>query len=147
MKNLYLRIKDLILYFLHQEIIRFLIAGGINTIIGGILIPSLILLYNFESDLARTFIPLIGGYLIWFPFAYLIQVHFVFKTEFDIKRFFIYPTTQIPNYLINQSLLYIFRNMLGIDELIALVVAAIFAAPIMFVLVRLVVKKEQKGLF
>jgi hypothetical protein len=37
--------------------------------------------------------------------------------------------------------------MLGIDELIALVVAAILAAPIMFVLVRLVVKKEQKGLF
>lgn len=147
MNTLYEKIKNLIIYFLKQEIIRFLIAGGINTIIGGIAIPYLVLqIFTFNSDIAKTFIPLIVGYIIWFPFAYLIQVYFVFRTQFDIKRFFLYPTTQIPNYLINQGLLYIFNDLLDLHELISLILAALIAAPIMFVLVRLVVKKSQKKL-
>ena len=133
------------------EMIKFVIVGGVNTLMGGILIPYLFqfILKTYEIDLwgFTLDLPLIFGFLVWFTAAYFLQIKFVFKCNFEWKRFLLYPLTQIPNLLLNQGLLFLFKDVLGItvwDNLISRVLAAGLALPIMFILVRLVVKPFQK---
>ena len=134
------------------ELVRFVLVGGINTLVGGILIPYLFqLLTGEQSYLVFNFfvidMPIIYGFLVWFTAAYFLQIKFVFKCKWDWKRFAIYPLTQIPNMILNQVLLFLFKDVLNItilDNLLARVLAAGCALPIMFIIVRLVVKPIQK---
>lgn len=146
---LFRRMIKLIKKLLSLEIIRFIIGGGINTLMGGMLLPYIFEVIFGEIELftflgVTTYVGLLVGYLIWFTFAYFIQIKFVFNTSFDVKRFIIYPFTQIPNFLINSLFLYLFRNILSLPGFVSYVLAAIATVPIMFVLVRLVVKKGKK---
>lgn len=130
---------------LNLEIVKFLIVGGINTLMGGILIPYLVrLILQDEPHFYGIDISLTIGYLVWFSFAYLLQVKFVFNTTFNIKRYLLYPLTQVPNYLINQGFLYLFEKVLKLSSLISLFLSAILAVPIMFIIVRLVVKDKHE---
>ena len=126
-----------------MEFIKFCIVGGINTLMGGILIPYLArLIMNGSPKFYGLDLSLVIGYLVWFTFAYLIQVKFVFNSHFEWKRYLVYPFTQIPNYLLNTGFLYLFEDLLKLPSIIALALAAIAAVPIMFILVRLVVKTK-----
>ena len=146
-KKFYISHKVLIL-----ELITFVIIGGVNTLIGGILIPQLFqYLIGEQSFLLLNFfvidMPIIYGFLVWFTFAYYLQIRFVFHCKWDWKRYCIYPLTQIPNMLLNQVFLFIFKDVLEItvwNNLIARGLAAAVALPIMFVLVRFVVKPLKK---
>ncbi len=142
-------IKKLLSY----EFVKFVIAGGLNTLFGGILIPFLFSFANTIPDLVigEIFVfsvSLLIGYLIWFPFAYTLQVKFVFNTKWDLSRLGGYALTQVANLFVNQLMLYLFKNVLGItllNGLVSLALAAFVTIPIMFVLVRLVVKKKESN--
>ncbi len=145
--------KDFIKKLFSHEIIRFIIAGGINTLLGGILLPTLfnlafgkMILFTFLST--NAYWGLLVGYLLWFIPAYFIQIKFVFKTKFQLVRFIAYPFTQIPNFIINSLFYYLFGDICGLNsgiyDFIALGLAAAITVPIMFVLVRLVVKAKPK---
>lgn len=135
------------------EFVKFVIAGGLNTLFGGILIPFLFSFTNTIPDLVigKIFVfsvSLLIGYVIWFPFAYTLQVKFVFNTKWDWSRLGGYALTQVVNLFVNQLMLYLFKNILGItllNGLVSLALAAFVTIPIMFVLVRLVVKKKQSN--
>ena len=132
------------------EFVKFVIAGGLNTLFGGILIPFLFSFANTIPDLVigKIFVfsvSLLIGYVIWFPFAYTLQVKFVFNTKWDWSRLGGYALTQVVNLFVNQLMLYLFKNVLGItilNGLVSLALAAFVTIPIMFILVRLVVKKK-----
>lgn len=148
-QKLVLAIKKLIKWFLGFELGRFLIVGGINTLMGGILIP---LIFNIVFNLGEISfltlsldLPLTLGYLIWFSFAYLIQIKFVFNSRFELKRYLIYPLSQIPNYLINSLFLFVFDSILNLPSWLAYGLAAIFAVPVMFIIVRIIVKTKPKS--
>lgn len=135
------------------EFVKFVIAGGLNTLFGGILIPFLFSFANTIPDLqiGNIFVfsvSLLIGYLIWFPFAYTLQVKFVFNTKWDWSRLGGYALTQVVNLFVNQLMLYLFKNVLEItalNGLVSLVLAAFVTIPIMFILVRLVVKKKENN--
>ena len=147
-QKLVLAIKKLIKWFLGFELGRFLIVGGINTLMGGILIPLIFnLVFNLGEISFLTLsldLPLTLGYLIWFSFAYLIQIKFVFNSRFELKRYLIYPLSQIPNYLINSLFLFVFDSILNLPSWLAYGLAAIFAVPVMFIIVRIIVKTKPK---
>ena len=132
------------------EFVKFVIAGGLNTLFGGILIPFVFSFTNTIPDLVigKIFVfsvSLLIGYVIWFPFAYTLQVKFVFNTKWDWSRLGGYALTQVVNLFVNQLMLYLFKNVLGItilNGLVSLALAAFVTIPIMFILVRIVVKKK-----
>ena len=133
-----------------SEFVKFVIVGGMNTLFGGILIPYAFSFTNTVPDITigsifSFSIALCLGYIIWFPFAYLLQVKFVFNSTWEWKRLGGYVVTQIANLFMNQLLLHLFKNVLNIvmlNGLVAFALAALVNVPIMFVLVRLVVKKK-----
>lgn len=141
-RELISRYIDIIIdFFLSKEIFRFLIAGGINTLMGGILIPYLFSLF-INVDIIID-IPLVIGYLIWFTFAYFIQIKFVFNSTFEWKRYWTYPLSQIPNLLLNLGFKYLF-SMFIVSELITYALAALCPLPIMFFIVRFIVKNNKQ---
>lgn len=128
-------------FFLGKEMFRFLIAGAINTLMGGILIPFILSKFirlDFIID-----IPLILGYLCWFTFAYFIQIKFVFNSTFEWKRFWAYPLSQIPNLLLNLGFKYVFSLFIN-SNFITYVLAALLPIPIMFFIVRFIVKNNKE---
>ena len=65
------------------EMIKFVIVGGINTLMGGILLPHLFqLIVNTTNivlfDVITIDLPVIYGFLVWFTAAYFLQIKFVF---------------------------------------------------------------------
>jgi putative flippase GtrA len=141
-------IDKTIKWLLKSELGRFLVGGGVNTLMGGILIPFVMKeglgLTNFTFLTLTLDLPLTIGYLIWFSFAYLINIKFVFKSRFEVRRYLLYPLTQIPNYIINQIFVYIFLTLLALPSIIAYGLSAVLAVPIMFVIVRVIVKTKPK---
>ena len=129
---------------LQREFFRFLIAGGINTLMGGILIPlifrKILTTTTWTMGAITIDLPLTIGYLIWFTFAYIIQAKFVFKAPFAWQRYIIYPFSQIPNYALNQFFIYIFGTTCALPYWLTYILAALCPIPIMFVIVRLIVK-------
>ena len=128
------------------EIVRFLFVGGINTVFGGFLISFVIRLAFGDAPTDWTFlfltinIPITLGYLIWFTPAYFLQVYVSFKATPAWARYFAYPFTQIPNYALQQVTFYVVAHLLAWPDIIAYALSAILPIPIMFILVRFIVK-------
>ena len=148
LKRFFSFIKKVITWVFKSELGRFLLAGGINTLMGGIIIPLVVRNFLNLGTISLVGItldlPLSLGYLLWFTFAYFIQIKLVFNSTFELKRYLIYPLSQIPNYLINSLFLFLFSDTLRLPPFIAYPLAALLAVPIMFVIVRLIDKTKPK---
>ncbi len=128
------------------EIIRFLFVGGVNTLFGGFLLPFIIRL--MMGDIATSWvllgvtinIPITLGYLIWFTPAYFLQVYVSFQTKPALLRYAAYPFTQIPIYALQHLTFYVVASLLVWPEIIAYAVSALLPIPIMFILVRFIIK-------
>lgn len=128
------------------EIVRFLFVGGVNTLFGGFLIPFIIRLMMGSASTAWTLlgisinIPITLGYLIWFTPAYFLQVYVSFQAKPAWLRYAAYPFTQIPNYALQQLSYYLVASLLVWPEVIAYAISALLPIPIMFILVRFIIK-------
>lgn len=128
--------------------IRFLVAGALNTALG--YITTLLLRYTIflnnpkwlflglEFDAANTVM-----FLMLFPVSYTIQALFAFRTTWTWKRMLLYPLSSIPNYLIQQSFIFIFESVLSIPPEISYALSAIAAIPVMYVVIKLLVVKKR----
>ena len=134
---------------LDHSFIRFLLAGGLNTALGygtTLLLrytvfvnePKWILPFGFELDGANTVM-----FLLLFPVSYTIQALFAFRTTWSWKRLFLYPLSSIPNYVIQQSFIFIFESVLMVSPEISYALSAIAAIPIMYVIIKLLVVKKR----
>ena len=133
---------------LDQSFIRFLLAGGLNTALGygtTLLLrytvfidnPKWILPFGFPLDAANTVM-----FLMLFPVSYTIQALFAFRTTWSWKRLFLYPLTSIPNYVIQQSFIFIFESVLAIPPQISYALSAVAAIPLMYIVIKLFVVKK-----
>jgi putative flippase GtrA len=129
--------------------IRFLIAGGLNTALGyG---TTLLLRYTVFIDHPKWILPFGGEidapntimFLLLFPVSYTIQALFAFKTTWSWKRLLLYPLSSIPNYGIQQTLIYIFESVFGIPFEFSYALSAVFAIPLMFVIIKFLVVKKR----
>lgn len=139
------KVAKLIQRYWKLEFIRFLIVGGINTAVGGITLPflfTLLLPVDFVDFFSFSInLPVLYGYLLWFSFAYLFQVYFVFQGRLDWRSYLIYPFTQLPNLGLNLFFIYLFRQVFQWPiDIINVALAALLPIPIMFFLVRFVIK-------
>ena len=129
--------KKLFFTYWKYEFFRFVVIGGINTLMGSILIPWV---YAKLFNLQTGSLELVLSYFTWFTFAYLLQVNVVFNSKWEWRRYLLYPLTQIPNLSLNALFLWIFKDLLKWSPILYYPIAGILPIPIMFFLVRYVVK-------
>ena len=144
------RIEKLFWTLWDKAFVRFLIVGGLNTVLGYLTTlllrytlfidqPKWIVIQSFiEFDAANTVM-----FVLLFPVSYSLQAWFAFRTQWTWKRLFLYPLTSIPNYLIQQGCIFLFEDLIGIQPVIAYALSAILPIPIMFFVVRFFVTTQK----
>lgn len=143
------RLETWVWSLLKYSFFRFLVAGGLNTLLGFITtlllrmtlfrdVPKWILPFGLEIDWSNTVM-----FVLLFPISYTIQALFAFRTQWTLKRMFLYPLSSLPNYFIQQAFILLFEGILGWPYVISYGLSAIAAIPVMFVIVRFLVVEKK----
>ena len=167
-ETIFQKIFNLIKKLFEKEAIRFLFVGGINTLLGILVTwlfrfifesqninPEIFVLYyhkvhgltfndisNVQGSVQVLFvdIPYLINFIGLLPFAYTTQTLIAFRTKWSFKRFLRYPLSSIPNLILTSLFICLFSGIIGIDPYISYVLAPICALPIMFFIIRFLVK-------
>jgi putative flippase GtrA len=115
--------------FLTKEFITFLIIGVINTFNGTIFS------YIYSSFLNEN-IAFITGYISGLFISYILNSLITFKEKLNLNKFLKFALSYFPNFIIQNIVVIIIFNMLGINKLIAYLLAAIIGVPITFILMK-----------
>lgn len=115
--------------FLNREFILFIIIGVINTFNG--------VVFSFiYSSLLNENIAFILGYISGLIISYLLNSYITFKEKFSFNKFIKFTVSYIPNFLIQNIVVIIILNILGLNKLIAYCLAAIIGIPVTFILLK-----------
>jgi len=119
--------------FISSEFIRYIIAGGVNTVLGYIAYLLLLPLIAYTTAYTVTYI---GGIVL----AYYLNSHFVFRQPLHWKKAFQFPLVYIVQYLAGIFLLFVLVERLHISDVIAPALVIICTVPLTFILSRLIIK-------
>lgn len=118
-------------HFFTRAFLLFLVVGTINTFLC--------------SFLATVIEPLVGnanlafniGYLLSNVNAYLLNSVFVFPTRMTLVRYVKFFLSYVPNYIIQNAIVFIAYNLLGLPSIASYLLAAILSVPITFLCVKI----------
>lgn len=122
-------IKKIKNIFLNKEFIFFILIGVINTFNG--VIFSYIYSVIFNENLA-----FILGYISGLIISYILNSFITFKDKLAFKKFIKFAVSYIPNFIIQNIIVILVFNILGIHKLIAYILAAIIGIPVTFILLK-----------
>lgn len=115
--------------FLSKEFILFVIVGVINTFNGTIFA------YIYSIFLNEN-IAFILGYITALIISYILNSIVTFKQKFSLKQFIKFVLSYIPNFIIQNVVVLIVFNIMGIHKLVAYTLAAIIGVPITFIAMK-----------
>nr|WP_304098367.1 GtrA family protein [Mitsuokella multacida] len=118
-------------HFFTRAFLLFLVVGTINTFLC--------------SFLATVIEPLVGnanlafniGYLLSNGNAYLLNSLFVFLTRMTLVRYVKFFLSYVPNYIIQNAIVFVAYNLLGLPSIASYLLAAILGVPITFLCVKI----------
>lgn len=118
-------------HFFTRAFLLFLVVGTINTFLC--------------SFLATVIEPLVGnanlafniGYLLSNGNAYLLNSLFVFPTRMTLTRYVKFFLSYVPNYIIQNAIVFVAYNLLGLPSIASYLLAAILGVPITFLCVKI----------
>lgn len=118
-------------HFFTRAFLLFLVIGTINTFLC--------------SFLATVLEPLVGnanlafniGYLLSNVNAYLLNSLFVFPTRMTLVRYVKFFLSYVPNYIIQNAIVFVAYNLLGLPSIASYLLAAILGVPVTFLCVKI----------
>lgn len=115
--------------FLSAEFIAFLFIGIVNAI-NGVLFASLF------SLLTNPNLAFIIGYLCSLTISYFLNTFLAFKERPGFLRYIKFCISYIPNFLIQNGLVLLLYNKLGINYILVYALAVAIAVPITFLMLK-----------
>lgn len=120
------------------EFSRFIICGGINTLLTYIIYVVALRFYRYSISYSISFL---AGIFI----AYYLNSRFVFEQELSLKKAISYPLVYLVQYLLGILALYVLVELLSVNKLIAPLIIVAISVPVTFLLSKLIIKgNEQK---
>ncbi len=116
-------------FFLNKEFIKFIFVGFIN-VFNGIFFA---MLFNI---IMGTNISFILGYIVALSISYLLNTKFIFYNKISFKKYIKFGVSYIPNFIVQNIIVFIMYNLLSIPELITFTTAAVVAVPITFFFIK-----------
>lgn len=132
-------LKKLFHFFWDREFFRFLLSAGINTVVG----YGVTLFFSYVLHLADP-IPTLLNYAVCFPLAYTVQARIAFRSPWSVKRMFGYLASSVPNYLLQLGFVMLFLKVFHFPEYLAYAFGYVLPVPIMFFVIRFIVKPKNK---
>lgn len=134
MESLINKIKEV---FFSKQFIMFVFIGVINTFNG--VIFSYIYSSFFNENVAFIF-----GYISGLVISYILNSYVTFKEKLEFNKFIKFAVSYIPNFIIQNIVVFIVFNMMGLHKLIAYGLAAVIGVPITFVFMKFFAFKKNK---
>lgn len=128
--------NDLMRNILQKEIIRYLIVGGLNTVVTYVL-------YLLILNVSNITIAYTTSYILGILISYFLNVIFVFKTKVSIKKFFQFPLVYVVQYFLNTFFLIILVKNLNVNEKLAPLIILIISIPITFILTKVILGNRK----
>lgn len=115
--------------FLNKEFIFFIGIGLINTFNG--------VVFSFiYSSLLNENLAFVLGYISGLAISYILNSYITFKEKLSFTKFIKFGISYIPNFIIQNIVVIITFNILGLHKLIAYCLAAIIGIPVTFILLK-----------
>jgi len=121
-----------------EEFIRFIGAGGVNTIVSYLI--YLLLLSLFGYALAYTL-----AYLFGIGLSYYLNLKFVFKETGSAKKALLFPLVYLFQYLFAMSVLYVAVDRFSVPEVIAPLFAVVLGIPLTYYLTKSILRERKHG--
>lgn len=134
MRNLINKIKEV---FFSRQFMIFVIIGVINTFNG------VIFSYIYSSFLNEN-IAFIFGYISGLIISYILNSYVTFKEKLGFNKFIKFSVSYIPNFIIQNIVILIVFNMMGLHKLIAYVLSAIIGVPVTFIFMKIFAFNSKK---
>jgi putative flippase GtrA len=132
MKNFLDNMKKM---FFSKEFISFVIIGVINTFNG------VIFSYIYSSFLNEN-LAFILGYISGLVISYLLNSLITFREKLEFKKFIKFAISYMPNFIIQNIVVIVVFNIMGVYKLVAFGLAAAIGVPVTFVLMKLFAFKK-----
>ena len=127
MRNLINKIKEV---FFSRQFMIFVIIGVINTFNGTLF--SMIYQLAINANLA-----FIIGYITSLCIAYMLNSKYIFYRKLSIVSLVKFSISYIPNFIIQNIVVLVGYNILGLASIYVYMIAAIVGIPITFLCVKL----------
>lgn len=115
--------------FCNKEFILFLLIGGFNTLSG--VVFSLIYSYMFNANVSFVL-----GYITGLFISYVLNSCITFKERLHFIKFLKFTISYIPNFIIQNIVVFLTYNVLEINKVIAYCVAACIGIPVTFIFMK-----------
>ncbi len=122
--------------FLKKDFITFVAIGVINTL-------TTIVLSALLADIMGVNLAYVVGYLAGFLVSYLLNSRFTFFEKLSFLKLGKYAIATVPNFLIQNGVVFVVYNLLGWHNIIASVLAAAIGVPVTFILQKFFTFKKQ----
>ena len=129
-------INKILKIFLSKEFILFVIIGVINTFNG--VIFSMIYSKFLDANLA-----FVVGYISGLFISYILNSYVTFKERLEFSKFIKFAISYIPNFILQNIVVLVVFNIMGLNKLIAYILAAIIGVPVTFILMKFFAFKEK----
>lgn len=129
------KLRKFLRFFMNREFMIFVLIGIFNTLSGSVFAT----LYSMHVGANLAFVL---GYLTSLVIAYLLNAKINFKKRITLKRFLKFAVSYIPNFIIQNIMVFLFYNHLGWDRIITYFLAAVIGVPVTFACMKLFAFKK-----
>ncbi len=115
--------------FIDREPIRFLLAGGINTVVTYLVYLALLDALGYRLAFSTAFVL---GILL----GYQLNIRFVFRTTFSLRKMLQYPVVYLAQYFLGLAFIAMLVELAGINQKIAPLINVALMIPLTYVINR-----------
>lgn len=119
-------------------VVRFLVAGGLNTGLTFVLYWLLLLVMNYRAAYAISFA---AGII----FSYVVNTKFVFQTGFSLRKAVTFPLIYLVTYFAGALVLQLAVGTLGVDARLAPLLSICATLPLTYLLTKLVLTGQRRS--
>lgn len=134
------------LFYKYEEIILYLIVGGLTTIVS--LGSYYLLVYTILNPKVAVELQIanIISWILAVTFAYFANRKYVFKSQNEktLKEAFSFYLTRVSTLLIDMAIMYIFVSVLGLNDKIIKLVVQVVVVILNYVFGKFIVFKKSK---
>jgi len=117
------------------EVVRFLFAGGVNTLVSYVVYLALL-----------QFMPYIFAYSMCYffgvVFSYWLQSKWVFQVDVTAKKFFVFPSVYVVQYALGVVLLAVLVEWFKVPDWISPLIVVAATLPVTFLMSRYLLKSR-----
>lgn len=129
--------KKFIKMLFDRQFLSFAFIGVINTL-NSVIFSYIYSLY-FDPNFAFA-----AGYVSSLIISYILNSYITFKEKMEFGKFIKFAASYVPNFIIQNLIVFIVYNLLSFSELIAYILAALIGVPVTFIMMKIFVFKGKK---